>query len=742
MSVDFVVFRKRAEMRTRKVLFYDFCSMNISLPFIARPVATTLLTLGVALVGIVAFFLLPVAPLPSTDAATISVSASLPGASPETMATSVATPLERHLGQIADVTEMTSRSAVGSANITLQFGLDRDIDGAARDVQAGINAARADLPTALKSNPTYRKANPADAPIVIMALTSDTLSQGELYDAASTILEQKLSQLTGVGQVLIGGSSLPAVRIELNPNALFKYGIGLEDVRAAIAATNANSPKGFIEQGSQRFQLYANDQARTADQYLSLVIAYRDHGPVRLKDVADVSNSVEDLRNLGVYNGKPSVLAIVFIQPGSNVIETVDRVKAEIPFLRASLPRAANLDVVMDRTTTIRSSLHDVERTLFLTIFLVIAVVFLFLRNPKAALVPIVAVPVSLIGTFAVMYFLHYTLDNLSLMALIVATGFVVDDAIVVVENTMRHIEAGIPHMRAAILGAKEVSFTVLSMSLSLVAVFTPILLMGGLVGRLFREFAVTLSAAILVSLVVSLTTTPMMCARLLRHEKKREQGTGFLARIFRVSEKTFDAMQHSYGRGLAVALRHSFLVVLSLLLMIGLSVFLFGHIKKGLFPEQDTGRLMGSVVADQSISFQLMEPKMQQFVDILKKDPGVDTVVAFTGGNQINSARAFISLKPLSERKASSDQIIARLRGKLAKVPGAALTLQAAQDLRTGGRMANAEYQYTLQSDDLAELQTWAVKLTDALSHEAGVADVTSDQQQAGLETNLIIDP
>jgi multidrug efflux pump len=716
--------------------------VNLSAPFIARPVATTLLTLGVALAGGVAFFLLPVAPLPQVDFPTISVSASMPGASPETMATSVATPLERHLGQISDVTEMTSSSAVGSTNITLQFGLDRDIDGAARDVQAGINAARADLPTALKSNPTYRKVNPADAPIMILALTSKTMTQGQLYDAASTILAQKLSQVNGIGQVLVGGSSLPAVRVELNPQALFKYGIGLEDVRAGLAAANANSPKGFVEQGTQRFQIYANDQARTADQYRDLVIAFRDGAAVHLQDVADVTDSVEDLRNQGLSNGSPSVLVILFRQPGANIIDTVDRVQALMPQLRASVSQSINLDIVMDRTPTIRASLSDVERTLIIAIGLVITVVFVFLRNPRATLVPAVAVPVSLIGTFGVMYMLGYSLDNLSLMALIIATGFVVDDAIVVLENTARHIEAGMPRFKAAMLGAKEVGFTVMSMSLSLVAVFTPILLMGGIVGRLFREFAVTLSVAILISLVVSLTTTPMMCARLLRSkEEERKHQSPALARIYAIGEGAFDRVLHSYERALGWALQHGILIMLILAITIGLNVYLFMIIPKGFFPQQDTGRLQGGIQADQSISFQLMKQKLVQFVGILQTDPAIDNVVAFTGGSQLNTARAFISLKPLSERSLSADQVIARLRGKLSQVAGASLFLQSVQDIRIGGRMSNAQYQYTLQADNLDDLRNWSLKLTTALQKEPDMADVNSDQQDKGLETELTFD-
>ncbi|HTT07182.1 MAG TPA: efflux RND transporter permease subunit [Gammaproteobacteria bacterium] len=715
--------------------------MNFSAPFIARPVATTLLTFAVVLAGGVAFFRLPVAPLPQVDFPTISVQASMPGASPETMATSVATPLERHLGQIADVTEMTSQSSVGSSHITLQFGLDRDINGAARDVQAAINAARVDLPAALKSNPIYRKVNPADAPIMILALSSKTLSQGRIYDAASTVIQQKLSQVDGIGQVTVGGSSLPAVRIELNPHVLFKYGIGFEDVRAAIAATNANSPKGFIEEGARRFQVYANDQARTADQYRRLLIAYRNNAPVRLSDVAEVSDSVEDLRNQGLYNGNPSVLVFVFRQPGANIIDIVDHVKSLLPQLQASIPSAIDLNIVMDRTTTIRASLHEVERTLLIAITLVIGVVFVFLRNARATLIPTVAVPVSLIGTFGGMYLLGYSIDNLSLMALIVATGFVVDDAIVVLENTSRHIEAGMPRLHAALQGAREVSFTVISMSLSLVAVFLPILLMGGIVGRLFREFAVTLSIAILISLVISLTTTPMMCARLLRQRQPASPLHPLLSGIHAASAAVFDGMLRVYESLLRRALNNAPLVMLILFAMIVLNVYLFIIVPKGFFPQQDTGRLLGGIQADQSTSFQAMQGKLAQFLAVIKKDPAVDDVVAFTGGEQTNTGRVFVALKPVSERRQSADQIIARLRGKMGQVPGASLFLQSAQDIRVGGRASNAQYQYTLQADHLDDLRHWTTRLTDALQHEPGLADVNSDLQEKGLETLVTFD-
>ncbi len=710
--------------------------MNVSDIFIHRPIATTLLTVGVALAGIVAFFLLPVSPLPQVDFPTISVQATLPGASPETVATSVATPLERHLGQIADVAEMTSSSSVGAARITLQFGLDRDIDGAARDVQAAINAARADLPTALRSNPTYRKVNPADAPIMILTLTSDTLSQGQIYDYASTVLEQKLSQVEGIGQVQIGGSSLPAVRVDLNPRALFKYGIGLEDVRAALAAANANSPKGSIEFGGQHFQIYTNDQARTAKEYAPLIVAYRNGVAVRLSDLAEVMDSVEDLRNQGLANGKPSVLIILSRQPGANIIETVDRVRALVPQLQAAIPTSIDLAVASDQTTTIRASLHDVESTLVISVLLVIAVVFVFLRDGRATLIPSVAVPLSLIGTFGAMYLLGYSLDNLSLMALTVSTGFVVDDAIVMLENISRHIEGGMSRMQAALVGAREVGFTVLSMSVSLIAVFLPILLMGGIVGRLFREFALTLSAAIAVSLVVSLTTTPMMCAHLALHKPDRKPG-----RFLRASERLFDTMLRFYDRTLGWALRHPRAIMLILLGTVCLNVYLFIIVPKGFFPQQDTGRLMGAIRADQSISFQLMKQKLTKIMEIVRTDPDVQDVVGFTGGQQTNSGFMFVVLKPLGQRRISADQVVARLRTKLANVPGATLFLQAAQDIRVGGRQSNSQYQYTLQGDSLEELQTWTPKIVQALQDVDALTDVNADQQNKGLETDLTID-
>jgi multidrug efflux pump len=710
--------------------------MNVSAPFIERPVATTLLTLGIALAGLVAFMLLPVSPLPQVDFPTISVQASLPGASPETMAATVATPLERALGRIAGITEITSNSALGSTRIVLQFDLDRDIDGAARDVQAAINAARTLLPSGLPNNPTYRKVNPADAPILIIALTSQTYTQGQMYDAASTILAQKLSQVKGIGQVTVGGSALPAVRVELNPLVLHKYGIGLEDVRTAITSTNANRPKGSVEDDAQHWQIAANDQAKRAADYMPLIIAYRNGSAVRLSDVGEAVDSVQDLRNAGSANGRPSVLLILNRQPGANIIDTVDRVNEILPQLRASIPSAIDMKVVLDRTPTIRASLHDVERTLLISIGLVIMVVFLFLRNVRAAIIPSVAVPVSLIGTFGVMYLVGYSLDNLSLMALTVATGFVVDDAIVVLENISRRIEEGVPARQAALMGAREVGFTVLSMSLSLIAVFIPILLMGGIVGRLFREFAVVLSVAILVSLIMSLTTTPMMCAQLLRRQSTRKPGP-----VARASERTFNALLRTYERTLAWSLRHGPLMLLILLATICLNVYLYIIVPKGFFPQQDTGRLVGSIQADQSISFQAMRQKLADFIEIVRQDPAVENVVGFTGGSRRNSGFMFVTLKPLKERKLSADMVIARLRGKLAREPGANLYLQPVQDIRVGGRQSAAQYQFTLQADSLDELRTWEPRVRLALSRLPELVDVNTEEQDKGLQTTLVID-
>jgi multidrug efflux pump len=711
-------------------------AVNPCAPFIKRPVATTLLTIGVALAGFFAYLKLPVAPLPQVDFPTISVTATMPGASPDTMATTVATPLERHLGVIADVSQMTSSSTVGTTRITLQFNLDRNIDGAARDVEAAINAARADLPTSLRQNPTYRKVNPADAPIAILAMTSATLTRGQIYDAASTVVQQALSQIDGIGQVVISGSSLPAVRVELNPPALFKYGIGLEDVRAALASANAHSPKGMIEEGDRRFQIYTNDQANHAADYRPLVIAYRNGSPVRLTDIAEVRDSVENIRNQGLANGNPAVLVFLYKQPGANIIDTVDRVKAILPQLEASIPSAINVALTLDRTITIRSSLHDVERTLIIAIILVVLVVFAFLRNVRATLIPSVAVPVSLIGTFGVMYFLAYSLDNLSLMALTISTGFVVDDAIVVLENVTRHMEAGMTRMQAALQGAGEVSFTVLSMSLSLIAVFAPILLMGGIVGRLFREFAMTLSVAITISLAVSLTTTPMMCAYVLGDPRNHKPG-----RLYRASERTFVAILGLYDRTLRRALQWPSLVMLSLLATLCLGVYLSIIVPKGFFPTQDVGLMFGGIQADQSISFQLMEKKLTQFVDIIRRDPAVQSVSAFTGGGQTNGGFVFVVLKPLSERHVSMERVMGRLRPKFNQVAGARLFLQPASDIRVGGRASLAQYEYTLLGDDADEIYEWAPKVEAALQKLPGITEVNLDQQQKGLESDLVID-
>ncbi|MCC7039301.1 MAG: multidrug efflux RND transporter permease subunit [Burkholderiales bacterium] len=709
---------------------------NPSTIFIERPVATTLLTLGLALSGALAFFLLPVAPLPQVDFPTISVQASLPGASPETMAATVATPLERSLGRIAGVTEMTSSSSLGSTRITLQFDLSRDIDGAARDVQAAINAARALLPTGLPSNPTYRKVNPADAPIMIFALTSDTMTQGQMYDVASTVLAQKLAQVPGVGQVSVGGSSLPAVRVELQPPALAKYGIGVETVRSAIAAANANRPKGAVEDGERRWQIQANDQATKAADYLPLIVAYRDGAAVHLTDLGQVVDSVQDLRNAGRANGKPSVLVIVNRQPNANIIETVDRVMALVPTLEASIPSAIDMRLALERTTTIRASLRDTGRALAIAVGLVILVVFLFLRNARATLIPAVAVPVSLVGTFGVMYLAGFSINNLTLMALTIATGFVVDDAIVVLENTMRHIEQGATPQHAARRGAREVSFTVLAMSVSLVAVFIPILLMGGIVGRLFREFALTLSAAILVSLVISLTTSPMMCSRLLAPRAARAPG-----RLSALLGRFGNVVLDGYRRSLAWSLDHGVLVLLVLAATIGLNVYLYVMIPKGFFPQQDTGRLIGGIQADQSISFQAMRGKLTSFMAIVGADPAVANVVGFTGASHRNSGFMFISLKPLAERKVSADQVVARLRPQLAREPGANLFLVPVQDIRIGGRQSNSQYQYTLQADDLALLRAWEGRIRAALSNLPQLVDVNTDTQDKGLQTSIVID-
>ena len=712
--------------------------MNISAPFIGRPIATTLLTLAIALAGILAYSRLPVAPLPEVDFPTISISAQLPGASPETVATSLASPLERHLGQIADVTEITSQSQTGQARITLQFDLSRDIDGAARDVEAAINAARADLPSNLLSNPTYRKVNPADAPVLILALTSKTLTRGQMYDAASTVLAQQLSQLSGVGQVIISGAALPAVRVELNPQALFNYGIGLEDVRSALSSANANAPKGTIELSDERFQIYTNDQATHAADYKPLIVAYRNGRDVRLQDVADVQDSVQDLRNLGLANGQPAVLVIVFRSPGANIITTVDGVRASVPKLKAALPHDIAITFASDRTTTIRASLVDTERTLIISVVLVTLVVYAFLRNIRATLIPAVAVPVSVIGTFGAMYLLGFSLDNLSLMALTIATGFVVDDAVVVLENISRHMEAGLPRREAALRGAREVGFTVISITMSLIAVFLPILLMGGIVGRLFREFALTLSLAILISMVISLTTTPMLCALFLKIDPERSDA--------KRKPSLFDRAQNFYGRTLSWALDHRLLVLLTLIATVALNVFLLTVIPKGFFPTQDTGRLTGSLQADQSTSFQLMSQKLTQMMDIVRKDPAVESVVGSTGSgggggaSQTNTGSVYVALKARGDRD-TMDVVMARLRRNLSHVPGGRLFLQPVQDIRVGGRQSNAAYQFTLQGDNTAEVYDWSPKLLDALQKDPDLVDVNSDQQQKGLETELVID-
>jgi len=709
--------------------------VNISAPFIHRPIATTLLMVAVGLAGAVAFGLLPVSPLPQVDFPTISVSASLPGASPETMASSVATPLERQFGRIAAVTEMTSSSSLGSTSITLQFDLDRDINAAARDVQAAINAARGYLPANLPSNPTYRKVNPSDSPIIILSLTSSTLSKGQMYDAASTVMAQSLSQIEGVGQVIVGGGALPAVRVELNPTMLNSYGIGLDQVRTAIAATNANTPKGQISVNNQRWEIGANDQLLKAVDYSPLIIAYRNGAPVRIRDVGITQDSVEDIRTAGYVNGKPAVMVIIFRQPGANIIKTVDAVREVLPRVTAAISKAIDVDVVVDQTTTIRASVRDVERTLIIAIILVILVVFAFLRSPRTSLIPSVAVPLSLIGTFGVMYLVGYSVDNLSLMALTISTGFVVDDAIVVIENITRYREKGKGPLEAALIGAQEIGFTVLSMSLSLVAVFIPLLLMSGIVGRLFREFAVTMATAILISMVVSLTATPMMCAHLLKEEERH-------GRLYRWSERVFNAVIDAYGRMLNVVLRFSFVTLLVLIATIALTAFLYVYVPKGFFPQQDTGRLNGAIQADQDSSFQLMNNVLLRMIDIVKTDPAVANVVGFTGGAATtNMARLFVALKPLDQRDARADQIIARLRPKLAQVPGATLYLQASQDVRVGGRLSNAQYQFTMQGDNLADLSAYAPKMLRSMRPIRIITDVNSDQQNHGLQAFVTYD-
>jgi multidrug efflux pump len=711
--------------------------MNISAPFIKRPVGTSLLALALLLSGVLAFTFLPVAPLPQVEYPVISVGAGLPGASPETMASAVATPLERQFGRIAGVNQMTSTSQLGSTSIVLQFDLSRNIDAAGRDVQAAINAARSQLPSNLPGNPTYRKVNPADAPVLILALSSDTIPRPNIYDAADSILAQKLSQVEGVGQVFVGGGAKPAVRAEVNPMLLNKLGVGLDAVRTALNQANANTPKGEFSDGVNAWTIRANDQIFRSEQYRNLIVAYKNGAPVRLADVADVQDAVEDIHNVGLANGKPAVLMIIFRQPGANIIATVDRVRAALPQLEASISPAIKLSVVLDRTTTVRASVHDIELTLIISVILVILVVFAFLRTLRATLIPTVAVPLSLIGTFGVMYLLGYSLDNLSLMALAISTGFVVDDAIVVLENVTRFIELGMTPVQAAFRGAKEIGFTVLSMSTSLVAVFIPILLMGGIVGRLFREFAVVLSVAIGMSLMISLTMTPMMCAKFLRPLGEKKHG-----HIYRASEWAFDRLLGSYRHSLNWVLKHQPLTLAVTIATACLSVYLYILVPKGFFPQQDTGRIGGSVQAAQDISFTAMKGKMNQFVNIVMKDPAVNTIVGFAGGGSTyNTGRMFITLKPLSERKISADQVIGRLRSKLAVVPGATLYMQSAQDLTIGGRMGQAQYQYTLQGEDLAQMNQWAPQLLQKLRALPQLRDVNTDQQDKGLQASVVID-
>jgi len=712
--------------------------VSLSTPFIHRPVGTTLLTVAVTLAGAIGYLLLPVAALPQVDFPTIQVQAALPGSSAETMASSVATPLERQFGRIAGVTEMTSSSYLGSTTVVMQFDLNRNIDAAARDVQAAINAARSQLPTNLPSNPTYRKVNPADAPIMMLALTSKTYDKARMYDAASTILAQKLAQVRGVGQVVVGGGSPPAVRVSVNPTVLNHFGLGLEDIRAVLESANANRPKGQIADQDHAWSLSTTDQLLKASEYRPLLVVYRNGAPVRLGEVATVVDSVEDTRADGLSDGKPAILLIIYRQPGANIIQTVDRITALLPQLDAEIPADIDLAVAMDRTTTIRASVDDVQFTLMISIGLVILVVFLFLRNPRATIIPSVAVPVSLVGTFGVMYLCGYSLDNLSLMALTIATGFVVDDAIVVVENISRHLERGLSPLEAALVGAQEIGFTVLSISVSLVAVFIPILLMGGIVGRLFREFAVTLSVAIAVSMVVSLTTTPMMCATLLKPAAEERHGW-----LFRVTEGMFNAILWSYEKTLGWVLRFQALTMLDTLATLGLTIYLYVIVPKGFFPQQDTGRIVGSIQADQKTSFQAMEYLLRRFSATCSADPAVAGVIAFTGGTggAANAGRVFITLKPLEERKISADEVVGRLRPELAKIPGGSLFLQGVQDLRIGGRATGAQYQFTLQGADLNELNFWGPKLLARMRKISNLVDLNSDQQNRGLQAGLTFD-
>jgi multidrug efflux pump len=712
--------------------------MTLSGPFIRRPVATTLLTVAMTLSGVLGYFMLPVSPLPEVEFPSIQVSASLPGANPETMATAVATPLERQFGRIAGVTEMTSTSSLGNTSITLQFDFARDVDAAARDVQAAINAARSQLPPNLPNNPRYEKVNPADSPIMILALTSDTYTKLQMYDVATSILQQKLAQVQGVGQVSISGGSNPAVRVDVNPGMLNTLGLTLADVRTTLNNANANRPKGQIESPAKIWSLSTTDQLFKAEEYENLIIAFRNGAPIRIRDVATVTDSIEDIRSFGIANGKPAVSLIINRQPGENIIATVDRIKEMLPQLKAQVPAGIDITVTLDRTRTIRASLHDVQFTLVLSVFLVILVVFAFLRDLRATLIPSIAVPVSLVTTFGVMYLCGYTLDNLSLMALTISTGFVVDDAIVVIENISRYLERGVPARQAAIRGAREIGFTVLSISISLVAVFIPILLMRGLVGLLFREFAVTLSVAIGISLVVSLTTTPMLCALFLKPH------TGEHGRMFRATEAVYDWVLSWYARSLVVVLRHQWVTLLVMIGTIALTVQLYAIVPKGFFPQQDTGRILGSVMADQSISFGAMTTLAQQFAAVVSEDPDVDSVVCFAGGGRggsTNSARLFATLKPQSERELNSDGVIARIRQKAAKIPGGTLLMQVSQDLRLGGRSSGAQFQYTVRASTLQELNEWSPKLFNEMRKLPGIADVNSDAQSKGLQTRLEVD-
>src|SRR5215471_11280098 len=713
--------------------------MSFSALFIHRPIGTALLTIALALAGVIAYQFLPVSPLPQVEFPTIDVQAALPGASPEIMASAVATPLERQFGRIAGLNEMTSTSFLGSTRITLQFDLSRDISAAGRDVQAAINAARGQLPSNLPNTPFYRKSNPADSPVVILALTSDLVGRARMYDMASSILQQKLSQVPGVGRVFVWGGALPAVRVDVNPTILHGYGLSLEDVRAVLSTANANRPKGEIADNSRAWMLNTTDQLLQAADYQPVIISYRQGAAVRLADVADVVDASEDIRNTGLVNGKPAVFLPVWRQPGANIIATVDRVRAILPHLQSQIPPTVNLMVALDRTTTIRASVHDVQFTLGLSILLVILVVFVFFRTVRTAVIPSVVVPVSLIGTFGAMYLLGYSVNNLSLMALTIATGFVVDDAIVVIENIMRHLEQGTPPLTAALRGAKEIGFTVLSITMSLLAVFIPILMMGGIFGRLFREFAVTLAVAVGVSLVVSLTTTPMMCAHILRAHRAEERSW-----LYNASERVFQGILRLYEVTLAWVLRHQFLMLLVTLATIGVTVYLYSYIPKGFFPQQDTGALSGTIQADQSSSFQAMRELLQQFVTVVGEDPAVENVVGSTGGSTgsaVNTGRMFVQLKPLEERQISADQVMARLRGKLARVPGARLFMQANQDLRVGGRLSGGQYQFTLQGDNVRELNEWAPRVLDTMRSLPILTDVNSDQQDRGLEASLVID-